>query len=693
MKKTSLFLLICATILNVSARTRHSSQAMAIAENFFISQSRFAPYELQKISPSIREVYRYTSSDVAIPLFYIFNRTDCSGYVIVSGDDNVPEILGYSYQSSFDPDNIPSNVEWWFEQYANVIEEAVSNDFTMALQEDKMKAQSTWGAISPLIQTTWNQDAPYNYLCPKINDSFCPTGCVATMMAQIMKYYEWPAKGVGSNSYQWNGTNLSMDFSTIDFDWANMPNGTPLTTVQKEAVGTLMQACGYAINTDYGVTGSSSYLNRAQDALVKHFQYRAEYISRDNYKGDWDALIYNELANHRPVGYSGESRIYSHAFICDGYDSGGYFHINWGWGGYLDGYFLLSNLNPEDGSGGYNYNHRITYGITPVNIVKIDNVWYTVNAEGAEVIVPFDGKEYEGDFIIPATVNFQGRDYPVVGLNPSVLNYCTNITSLVIEPPVISEINNNQFFNCSKLTKVKLPGSVKRIGRNAFGHAEQLKEVECGDNVEYIDEFAFSYCSKLQEITLPNSLKTIGKNAFVGDNELTKVTFGNNIESIGDYAFEECMNLIEVVLPNSVKFIGSEAFYGLPALKYVRLGGSVESIGRLAFYTYNLPRIDCYALEPPTCDGYPVHLETELHVCQGYGDVYRSDATWGLIANIIDDLDPKLGVDNMVIDTRFEKGTVHSLSGVIIMENATEAEVMKLPAGIYIYDNRKIIIK
>lgn len=244
-------------------------------------------------------------------------------------------------------------------------------------------SETTYANIAPKLTTQWNQNAPYNVLCPtftvktkdKKDSTFnAPTGCMATALAQIMYYKKWPIQGQGSIKYLNSSTNdsLSCDFSKSTYDWDHMNvanyDSTEATAEQIAAVARLMVDVGYALQTEYGKTSSGSTGERAPYALVHYFGYdvSTSLRRRDNYTADqWQEMIYNELRDNGPVYYEGLKPNLSggagHAFVLDGYCSeirgykGNFYHINWGWSGLSNGYFLLTNLSPASrgtGSGG-----------------------------------------------------------------------------------------------------------------------------------------------------------------------------------------------------------------------------------------------------------------------------------------------------------------------------------------------------
>jgi len=312
------------------------------------------------------------------PPFYIFNADD-GGFVLVSGDDRTMPVLGYSEHGSLDLTNAPSNLRYWLDCYAEQIQN-LDRGGNAVVSAPIMKRSA---AISPLIQTRWNQSAPYHNQCPTApgTSEICLTGCVATCMAQIMYYYKWPEHCPALPSYTPFGFPAPLpELPPIDFDWNDMKLSYTYGEegVAADAVAWLMRYCGQAVKMGYGLDGSSGWLN--PEVMKETFDYSetTTTVYRNDYGAEaWEALIYGELAQGRPVPYSGQSDGGGHQFICDGYDGKGYFHINWGWGGYLDSYFLLSVVNPEpERNSGYSQQQDAIIGLEP-KAVPSD---YTVNA-------------------------------------------------------------------------------------------------------------------------------------------------------------------------------------------------------------------------------------------------------------------------------------------------------------------------
>ncbi len=301
---------------------------------------------------------------------YVFGGE--TGFLVVSADDSGAPLLGYADSGKFDPDSMPRALEAWLRGYA----EQIYHGAQQGLKYREVVSRGAWAEIAPKLTTKWDQTPPYNNLCPMENGVRTYTGCVATAMAQVMNYHKWPASGTGSNSYTWNGETLSMDFSAVTFDWNSMAadySGASVTETQKNAVATLMKACGYAVSMDYGTAESSASSLDMITALVSNFGYSkgGGWAQRCFYTTDeWEELVYDQLSTSGPVLYDGESGTGGHQFVCDGYNGDGYFHINWGWSGMSDGYFLLSALDPESqGAGGstsgFNFYQGIALNVSP----------------------------------------------------------------------------------------------------------------------------------------------------------------------------------------------------------------------------------------------------------------------------------------------------------------------------------------
>ena len=305
---------------------------------------------------------------------YVFNTRDNDGFMVVGADDAVPALLGYGNASVIAADGqMPDGFAYWIDCLSRQVAFAREN---ASGPRAIAKARPFRQPIEPLAATRWNQDEPYNRFCPSSGMKKTYTGCVATSMAQAMKYHNWPDVGVGSHSYQSNFGTLSIDFEKTPFRWESMldvyTEGN-YTGTEGMSVAALMRACGYSVDMSYSTEGSGAYSVNIPGALATYFKYNkgVEYLQRDYYSlNDWEDRIYRSLTEDGPVIYGGQSYQGGHSFICDGYDKDGYFHFNWGWGGVSDGYFLLDALDPlQQGIGGstsgFDFMQDIVVGIRP----------------------------------------------------------------------------------------------------------------------------------------------------------------------------------------------------------------------------------------------------------------------------------------------------------------------------------------
>jgi hypothetical protein len=315
--------------------------------------------------------------------YYIFNIStgNQEGFIIVSGNDATKPILGYSNEGAFSIDKIPSNLQSWLNFYKTEIKYAMDAGLSsLSLDSDSIFTASSLrstSSVEPLLgYIKWDQESPFNLLCPydKTAGEQTLTGCIATAMAQIMKYYKWPEKGTGTGQdLVSNYGTLSVNFSKTNYDWNNMADSynSSTTGIQDTAVATLMYHCGVAVDMEYGTSASSAYDKNIANAFINNFGYDANiqrYTREFFTASEWDNLVKTELNATRPVIYSGNTDSIGHTFVCDGYDSNDFFHINWGWGGRYNGYFELSSLESSSPGingiiGGFSQNQDIIAGI------------------------------------------------------------------------------------------------------------------------------------------------------------------------------------------------------------------------------------------------------------------------------------------------------------------------------------------
>lgn len=401
MKKISTLLALMLVFGFVFGKQIDVQTALAVGKKFINTRAIPLP---ERIVSNLELAFTASSTayDFEPPLpdatvyFYVFNIPSAQGFVIVAADDEVMPVLGYSLESAFDAENIPQVVAKWLEGYKSEIRYVLENDIRATeeiaeawqtlLKEDVTEGQGSGPrmGVNPLVVTRWNQSPHYNALCPFDNQANQRTvsGCVATAMAQIMKYWNYPATGAGFHSYnhQKYGT-LSANFGSTTYQWNSMPNNV---NSANSAVATLMYHCGVSVDMDYGVAstgGSGAYVitsgspvqHCSEYALKTYFGYKntMQGVHRSSYnQAQWINLMKAELNASRPILHTGFGSGGGHAFVCDGYDDNNFFHFNWGWGGSSDGYFTVNALNPGTlgaggGNGGFNSGQQILIGIEP----------------------------------------------------------------------------------------------------------------------------------------------------------------------------------------------------------------------------------------------------------------------------------------------------------------------------------------
>ena len=305
------------------------------------------------------------------PAFYIFTPANERGFVIVSGDDELAPIVGYSDNEV--PGEMPPALLALLDEYEMYVDEVRAGRAVPTVMA------ATGKAIAPMLETTWDQGSPYNIMCPQINGSYAPTGCTATAMAQIMKFHEWPEKP--SKGITWHnnitGKDEYVNISNHKYDWDAMLPGyrNGYTQEQANAVALLMADVGKAINSNYSLAGTGSSEIYASYALVNVFRYSPEVaiVRRSEFtEEEYFEIIRENLEARQPLMYTGHGQSYSsgHAFVCDGIDENNLLHIDWGWSGSYNGYFDITYMTPSGtgiggGDGRYNVAQTLVANIRP----------------------------------------------------------------------------------------------------------------------------------------------------------------------------------------------------------------------------------------------------------------------------------------------------------------------------------------
>lgn len=385
MKRLYLFSMLIMLFVSTAALAspRTFSQAKAIAERKAALLGIKIDKKAAAKAPSMNG-----GTTTAVSPYYVFPFGENKGFAIVSGDDDMPEIVGYADHGTYDANNMPAAMAAFLNNYRATIE-AVKQGNASAIKNiaeaKALRANSTRAttAVSPLLgDIKWNQSEPYNNMCPKYDGTnLSATGCVATAMAQVMMYWKYPNElKADINEYKTYTHKLPVagELKGQKYDWDNMlPTYTNnnYTQNQADAVAKLMLHCGKAVEMDYGEESGAIV---TPGRLAKYFGYDSDLmldLMRSCFTlAEWTAIIDKELQAKRPILYSGRTTNGGHQFVCDGSDGNGLYHINWGWGGYQDGYFDITILNPGQGgigagnvTDGYNRNCDMIIGIQPDN--------------------------------------------------------------------------------------------------------------------------------------------------------------------------------------------------------------------------------------------------------------------------------------------------------------------------------------
>lgn len=407
-KKTFLLFLFAILALSISASPIDKAQALEIAKAFFGVRGYSSMNQLSMAySPKVNTIGTITkkSNPTVSSLYYVINRGNDNGYIVVAGDDRVTNILAYSETGKLteeDIENHPS-IKWMFDEYKKQMAWILENVPDTPLQITRAGKPQT--LIEPLLEyatdrqtklpqaISWGQAWPFNLYAPNYNykGRTYPTvsGCVATAMSTVMRWHKWPNRPKGYTQYYWkNRYPLNQNFDkSKDYDWNQMPaavtsggydreTGLMLNETQADNIGRLLRDVGYAMKMDYNPAftgGSGAYVYNAPDALVKHFGYKDKlrFLERDRFRiNDWMQNIRSEMEDYGPVVYAGFSRGGGHCFVLDGFATEGYVHVDWGWNRSENGWYLLNILKPGQegiggGGGGYSSNQQMLRYLEP----------------------------------------------------------------------------------------------------------------------------------------------------------------------------------------------------------------------------------------------------------------------------------------------------------------------------------------
>lgn len=597
---TTVVALLFAIVSWTEATARPITRQQAMQQAKVFMQQRGDNHTLSNVIRPTGHTGNRISPNENIAPYYVFNRGEQEGFVIVAGDDALNEdILGYCDSGSFDYDKMPPNMLEWLNDYAKDVE-AFWERANGADGASEIHRVPTHPAIAPMVTSRWSQDNPYNQECPEyFTLGKSVTGCVATAYAQIMYYHRskmvtetqaaMPAYETSSAHETYGHLHVEGIPAGSPIDWDNMIDiyGNNATGIQQKAVAQLMHYCGVAVEMDYTNSSSGAYSYKVADALKNYFGFGNSVQHVSNYSDDdWDQVIYNELSQQRPVYISGNDGEGGHAFVCDGYDGKRHFHINWGWGGSADGFYLLTCLKPGDeqgigGSGsGYTKYRECIIGIEPENY--------------QERTIPIADATARHFCTEAWDLNHDGK-----------LTYgeAAQVTDLgtVLTGKKITSFNELRYFT-----------ALQTIGDDAFNGCQQLTSVQLPRGLKHIGARAFKDCNRLEDLTLPTTLVTIGEEAFSGCTMLTPSALPPTLNTIKAEAFRNCKSLTSITLPAVLSYLGNGAFNGCVILNELTVSSMFPQDMTMGE--------DVFA-------GIPL-ANAVLHIQQGTRPYFENDAQW-----------------------------------------------------------------
>ena len=374
--------------------------AMLAGKNFY-----FERVNLHHVVPynNINLKLVKTVDDNGVVQFYIFNVND-NGFIIVAADDACTPVLGFSFDNIYtgvnEPDGLASLIKA-YQKEVNLVktrnleaDNAISSTWALYTSNDFSSHKSPSGPsnvndVAPLLTCTWDQTFPYNAMCPKDAGApggysgRVPVGCVATAMSQVMDYWRWPNQGQGYHCYTPPGySQQCVDFDTTIYDWNGMPN---ISSMECNPMALISWEAGVSVNMQYGANGSGAQAPSVPSSMHQYFRYNntSHFVYRTVYPGNqWHDSLQSNLDKGYPVIYQGFNPSEGHCFVFDGYETGDYYHVNWGWSGAYNGYFLITNLNP--GGTTFNNNQGAIFNLTP------DPTQYPVYCQGNTNVTTYD---------------------------------------------------------------------------------------------------------------------------------------------------------------------------------------------------------------------------------------------------------------------------------------------------------------
>ena len=602
-KRLILWALMLVTALTVDAAPRTQAQmkeAAAKAINVERKGKKLAPRKA-----SAMKTLKATAE-------YQIIGMEQGGFAVIAADDLVPEVLGVSTKKYSDGAN--ENFRWWLEAVQGAVQYAVRHGVRMNTTKPDPAKYPT--QVGPLVTTEWAQGEPYNNLLPTslYGGGRCVTGCVATAMAQVLKYHEVPVSGIGSRTIYYpqgntSGTAVTADFGDHVYDWANMLDryqGVNYNDDEAMAVAVLMRDCGVAADMDYGgsnnvESGSGAYSQEAAAGLRTYFGIaEAECLERDNYsESEWMDIVYRTLSEEGPCYYGGASwSSGGHAFVLHGYNADGKVYVNWGWAGDDDGYYDIALLNPSWYDFSMGQDMIIGVKSAPRNLTE-ERIELT-EAGTLNTILDDEKIGVVGTLKIVGDINStdlrqirrlgginekgekSGGYLQVLDLSEARFvsggepYYIEDGKKLTTDDDVLPA---RAFYGLKYLKKLALPAGLKSWGEGAVGYSAQLREFTIGQPAEDADfkivddivwntegtEIIAVLPVKSGELVIPTGTVALRNCALSGCGLLSKVVVPASVEKIGREAMRNCTGLqeIRIVGKQAPELTGADVFAGM----------------------------------------------------------------------------------------------------------------------------------
>ena len=613
---------------------------------------------------------------------------DGGGFAVVATDDAFPEVLGYS-MSSYDPQKANPAFLWWLEAMDLVTADPASAPLTDILP-DFLGFPSE---VSPMLKTKWGQGTPYNNLCPE----GCPTGCVATAAAQVLKYFKWPERGVGTvwTYYpfaDFNGRKCEENIEEETYDYDLMVNNygdsevLGATAKQKKAVAKLMYHTGLAMKAVYERGGTGAYSETLSYGLRNNLGYPfAATISRANYNDEeWMTIIFDNISRGVPLVYGGADKTYSgHEFVLHGYNSTGLVYINWGWNGAEDGFFNLAALRPMR-----YYDFRYYQDM----VVRCEPAWTAADTIDVTLEAPGTLRDIIGEerLLDVACLRLKGS------INGSDLRTLREMAGCGFDGH--STRGNLSHLDMGGVTIVE-------GGEAYMVDGDSLLLCKAG----VMPWKAFAGCPFLIDVVLPEHLKGYEGAVFAGCKNLDRVSIQADEESDFKLAGAFVMSgdgkvLVECLpgrgddicydIPQGVEMVVSHAFAGRFLYERLDIPASIDTIGPGAFNRcFDLFHTFVHAQEPPAInetaiDMLDISLRT-LHVPTGCGDAYASAKGWEKYRRYIEEFD-----DEQAAGIHAETVLPHSvIQHAYDIQGRRVGQGGRLPRAIIVRNGRKVVEK